>query len=154
MIPQHVDVGSPWKVLPPGVHDATLKEVDVCFATNPLRKALFDGFRRGCISLMAAGCSVVYLDGSFVTMKDTPGDYDACWEPAGVDVAKLDPILLDFSDKRMKQKLKYGGEFFISSNLADGSNRFLDFFQIDKYTGKKKGIIRIQLQKEERRYIK
>lgn len=25
-----------------------------------------------------------YLDGSFVTSKDTPGDFDGCWEEANV----------------------------------------------------------------------
>ena len=40
---------------------------------------------------------------------------------------------------------KYGGEFFPSRLLADGSRTFVEFFQTDKETGKRKGIIRIQL---------
>jgi len=146
VIPPHIDIDSPWDVVPPGIHDASLKEVETRFATNPLRQALFDGLVRGCNALRAAGCSTVYLDGSYITMKESPGDFDACWDPAGVDTAKLDPVLLDFQAKRAQQKKKFGGEFFPSSNLADGSNTFIDFFQLDRFTGKKKGIIRIRLQ--------
>ena len=37
---------------------------------------------------------MVYVDGSFVTEKETPGDFDACWEMDGIDPIKLDPIFL------------------------------------------------------------
>ena len=93
-----------------------------------------------------AGCSIVYLDGSYITSKPSPLDFDVCWDPIGVDPTKLDPVLLDFSNKRNNQKLKYGGEFFPSSSKADGSHTFVDFFRMDKESGKEKGIIRIQLQ--------
>ncbi len=33
-------------------------------------------------NLKTAGCRTVYLDGSFVTSKDIPDDYNACWEEA------------------------------------------------------------------------
>ena len=33
MIPELVDIGSLWKVLPPGVHNATLDEVEKIFST-------------------------------------------------------------------------------------------------------------------------
>ena len=92
-----------------------------------------------------AGCKTVFLDGSFVTDKLYPGDFDACWDPAGIDTNKLDPVLLDFSNRRKRQKQKYYGEFFPSSFLADGSRTFVEYFQMDKDTGGAKGIIRIQL---------
>lgn len=145
MIPPSIDIGSAWNVLPPGVHDATLSEVETCFATNKTRRFLYDGFKRGANSLKSAGCKVIFLDGSFVTDKPEPGDFDACWEPAGVDDKKLDPVFLDFSNKRKRQKDKYGGEFFPSSARADGLRTFVTFFQTDRYTGKEKGIIRIEL---------
>ena len=96
--------------------------------------------------MKSAGCVVVYLDGSYVTEKRAPGDFDVCWDPEGVDPAKLDPVLLDFDDRRRNQKRKYGGEFFPSSAKADGSRTFVDFFRTDRDTGKEKGIIRIRLQ--------
>jgi hypothetical protein len=145
MIPKSISLGGVWNVLPPGIHDATLHEIQQRFATNETRKALYNGFRRGVQALKSAGCRTVFLDGSFVCDKPKPGDFDACWEPAGVDDKKLDAVLLDFSHGRRSQKLKYGGEFFPSSAKADGSRTFVEYFQTDRDTGKAKGIIRIQL---------
>lgn len=145
MVFQLVDIGSFWQVLPPGVHKASLDDVEKIFVNNAQRKKLFNGLVMGCETLKKAGCSVVYLDGSFVTGKDYPSDFDACWDPTGVDVKNLDPVLLDFKNKRARQKNKYGGEFFPATILADGTNTYLDYFQIDKYIGKKKGIIQIRL---------
>jgi hypothetical protein len=99
-------------------------------------------------SLKAAGCSFLYLDGSFVTAKDHPGDFDAAWETAGVDPTKLDPVLRMFGNGRLAQKLKYGGELFpASARAAAGSphRTFLEFFQSDKDTGNPKGIVAIDL---------
>jgi hypothetical protein len=87
----------------------------------------------------------VYLDGSFVTGKPEPGDFDVCWDPTGVDPSRLDPVLLDFSDGRKAQQEKYCGEFFPSSARADGRLTFVDFFQVDKLSGEAKGIARIRL---------
>ena len=93
-----------------------------------------------------AGCKAIFLDGSFITDKPEPGDFDVCWEPAGVDPAKLDPVFLDFANRRKRQKEKFGGEFFPSGTKADGASTFLDFFQTDKDTGNPKGIIKVQLR--------
>jgi hypothetical protein len=143
VIPELIDVGGPWNVLPPGIHDASLDEVKMQFATNPNRERLFDGFTRGFGILQDAGSKEVCLDGSFVTDKPTPEDFDCCWDAVGVDVAKLDPVFLDFSDKRAAQKEKYGGEFFPSGFEAAPGEFFLNYFQKEKHTGKTKGILRV-----------
>ncbi|MGA1824153.1 MAG: DUF6932 family protein [bacterium] len=145
MIPKLVSIGAIWRVLPPGIHEATLDDVAYSFATNARRKILYDGLVKGCQALKVAGCSTVYLDGSYITEKLYPRDFDVCWDPTGVNPAKLDPVLLDFSNKRRNQKMKYGGEFFPSSAKADGSRTFIDFFQTDRESGNEKGIIRIRL---------
>ena len=145
MIPLFVDVQSTWDVLPPGVHDATMEDIEQRFAIDAHRQELFRGFKAGVESLRRAGCKEVFLDGSYVTSKPTPGDFDACWDPVGVDVNKLDPVLLDFSHGRRAQKVKFRGEFFPSCARADGVREFVDFFQVDKDTGEQKGIIRVQL---------
>jgi len=107
-----------------------------------------EGLGRALRSLQAAGCRTVYIDGSFVTAKELPGDFDGCWDPEEVDGASLDPVLLDFTNRRAAQKAKYGGELFPSVSLADpAGNTFLEFFQTDKMTGEAKGIIAIDLQK-------
>lgn len=110
--------------------------------TTPWRKQLLDGFRRACVALAAAGCGQVWLDGSFVTTKDVPGDFDGCWDPVGVDSALLDPVLLTFDNKRAAQKVKYLGELFPAvSPAVVGGPVFVDFFQIDKASGDPKGIL-------------
>lgn len=146
MIPQLIDINGIWNVLPPGVHIATLDEIRQRFAINEKRRRLFEGFRRSVEALRRAGCKAIFLDGSFVTDKTEPGDFDVCWDPVGMDPNKLDPVFLDFSQRRKRQKEKFGGEFFPSSAKADGSSAFLDFFQKDKNTGHPKGIIKIQLR--------
>lgn len=146
MIPESIDIGAAWKVLPPGIHDATFEDIRLRFATNEKRRRLYEGLLQGCEALKDAGCTVVYLDGSYVTDKPLPKDFDVCWDPTGVDPFKLDPILLDFDNLRRNQKLKYGGEFFPSSAKADGTHIFVDFFRTDRDTGKEKGVVRIRLQ--------
>jgi len=145
MIPDFIDIGSVWPVLPPGIHEASLEEIELRFATNKLRIRLFDGFKNGITALRLAGCKIVFIDGSYIAEKPYPGDFDVCWDPTGVDTEILDPVFLDFSDNRSSQKLKFGGEFFPSSNLADAQRTFIDFFQIDKHTEKAKGIIMVRL---------
>jgi hypothetical protein len=147
MIPDFVDIGAPWKVLPHGVHNATLEEVETRFATSEHRKHLFSGFKSGVMALRKAGCRKIFLDGSFITEKPIPADFDVCWDSMGVDTAKLNPVFLDFSEGRKKQKEQFCGEFFPANLLVDGKHFFFDFFQIDKYTGNTKGIICIKFQK-------
>ncbi len=145
MIPGLVSLpGSPWTVLPRGVHSASLTDLASAFATNAWRRELFEGLVFACGKLRLAGCSTIYLDGSYVTGKPKPGDFDACWDPSGVDPAKLDPVFLQFSNGRAAQKAAFKGEFFPSSMLcADVGQAFVDFFQKDRFTGKQKGIISI-----------
>jgi hypothetical protein len=92
-------------------------------------------------ALRAAGCRRAYVDGSFVTAKPDPGDFDGCWETGGVDPARLDPVLMTFDRGRQAQKAKYGGELFFADAAADpAGTRFVDFFQRDR-TGQPKGIV-------------
>lgn len=147
MIPPLVDLGSsaPWPVLPPGIHDATLLEIQATFATTPHRRALFAGFVRVVRALEAAGCTAVYLDGSFVTGKPHPSDFDGCWSMSGVDPSRLDPTLLRFENKREAQKVKFLGEMFIAEGLGAPGVTFLEFFQREKFSGLPKGILRVSL---------
>jgi uncharacterized protein DUF6932 len=147
MVPALVPLaGSPWTVLPPGAHAASLEDVATAFATNAWRRKLFDGLVLASGKLRLAGCPTVYLDGSYVTGKPRPGDFDACWDPIGVDQAKLDPLFLEFANGRAAQKAAFKGEFFPSSMMCvDVGQAFVDFFRLDRFTGKQKGIITIPL---------
>ena len=62
--------------LPPGVHHADWCEVAGRFAGNSHRGRLTDGLLAACLNLAGAGCGELLLDGSFVTAKELPGDYD------------------------------------------------------------------------------
>ena len=131
--------------LPPGVHWATWQEFAARFGTTPHRQQLLKGLKSALDSLSKAGCQTVYIDGSFVTKKENPNDFDACWDLTGVDPSLLDPILLLFDNKRVAQKVKYKGELFPASCRADRvGNTYLDFFQIDR-DGNPKGIVAIDL---------
>ena len=132
--------------LPPGIYWADSVEIQARFAQNPHRFQLLQGFWQAAKELKAAGCKAVYLDGSFVTEKDMPDDYDACWDSSGVDPNKLDPVFFDFSNKRLAQKMRFCGEFF-PANLTQGvgGRTFLEFFQVDKQSGDPKGIIGLRL---------
>lgn len=143
MIPDFTPEGQ----LPQGIHWATWAEIQARFGTTGHRRGLLRGLRRAIENLKAAGVPVLYLDGSFVTSKKIPGDFDACWEPLGVDGTLLDPVLLTFANKRAAQKAKYGGELFPADLPADrAGSTFLSFFQTDKDTGSPKGIIGIDLR--------
>jgi hypothetical protein len=144
MIPPFDDNGN----LPPGAHEASWQEFSQRFGVNSHRRRLLQGLRMGLLSLQAAGCKLVYIDGSFVTAEEFPSDYDGCWEEDGVDPFLLDPILLRFDNKRAAQKAKYLGEFFPAQTQEKGSGKtFLQFFQNDKWTGDGKGIIVLDLRR-------
>jgi hypothetical protein len=142
MIPAFTSQG--W--LPPGIHEANWDEILVRFAHNAHRKRLFVGLRKALLDLAFAGCKTVYLDGSYITSKEKPGDFDACWDDDSIDWDALDETLLSFANARASQKAKYGGELFPMCWQADPwGNSFLEFFQIDKNTGNAKGIIKLSL---------
>jgi hypothetical protein len=136
-------------VLPPGIHECSWSEFAARFGNNAHRRALLAGLRRALIVLQAAGCSTIYIDGSFVTEKEFPADFDACWDRTGVNRAtlqRLDPTLLDFSNRRAAQKAKYRGELFLADVSANSTGtKFLDFFQYDR-DGKRKGIIKLDVR--------
>jgi hypothetical protein len=129
--------------LPPGVHDATWDELAATFGFSDRRLQLLRGLREALESLGRANCERAYIDGSFVTEKLSPGDFDGCWETRRVDPTQLDPELLDFSEARAAQKARYGGELFPANAAADpGGTAFLEFFQLTR-EGQAKGIVAV-----------
>jgi hypothetical protein len=131
--------------LPPGVHEATWDEFVARFGTTPRRLALLAGLKAALDALRAAGCRRAHVDGSFVTARPDPGDFDGCWDTAGVDLALVDPVLKTFANRREAQKRKYGGELFPAEWPADpAGTSFLRFFQQDR-RGQPKGIVALDL---------
>lgn len=143
MIPSFDGTGN----LPAGIHEAEWAEVEQRFGVSEVRQRLIRGLRLAIADLRDAGCRWVYLDGSFVTAKPEPGDFDACWDINDVNPESLHPALLTFDNERAMQKARYGGELF-PGQLPEGESgrTFLEFFQTDKTTGRRKGILRLNLE--------
>jgi hypothetical protein len=112
-----------WKAdgdLPSWIHSAGWRELELRLGFNAWRRKLLAGFRQACNELRRAGCRFVYFDGSFVTAKKHPGDFDACWDVQHVDEEALDSVFWDFSDGRAAQKRRFLGEFF-PAQLPEGA---------------------------------
>src|SRR5947209_15931952 len=65
--------------LPPGIHTAAWKQIVARLGFTARRKQLLKGLREALGLLKFAGCRFVYVNGSFVTSKPEPADFDACW---------------------------------------------------------------------------
>ncbi|HBB33198.1 MAG TPA: hypothetical protein DDZ80_31795 [Cyanobacteria bacterium UBA8803] len=146
MIPDFDENGK----LPPGIHFCTWEEFTDKFGTTLRRLRLINGLKLAMGQLKAVGCQFIYINGSFVTEKLNPGDFDACWDANGVDINYLEalaPVLYN-PQRTAQQKAKYGGEFFRSDLPADSyGTSYLDFFQFDTRTNTPKGIIAIDLSR-------
>jgi hypothetical protein len=119
-------------------------EVAQRFGENSHRLRQLNGLLTALYNLAAAGCRAILLDGSFVSTKVLPGDYDGAWETHGVDPDLLDPVLLDFGNGGAAMKAKYGGELFPGSAMPAPGILYRDFFQRDR-NGVPKGVVTIDL---------
>lgn len=100
---------------------------------EPASTGLLDGVAEAIELLAEAGCRRVWLNGSFVTAKDEPGD-----------LAAIDPVLLDLSSGRAEQTRRFGGELFPNVVESGSGLVFAEFFQNDRDTGRK-GIVVITI---------
>lgn len=134
--------------LPPGRHKSAWPEFRERFGVNAHRRRLLAGLYRALKALQAAGCERVFIDGSFVTQKESPADYDGCWDMAKIRVKELDRVFLQFGERRAAQKAKYLGEFLPANLMASSRDTFLEFFQRDR-NGRRKGIVVLNLRRLE-----
>ncbi len=111
------------------------------FGTNALRNELLGGALRAAQHLKQVGVQDLWLDGSFTSEKENPGDYDMCFALVQADLRSLDPLLrppLSLTQSgRAGMKRKYRGDVL----PQHGAGGFLAFFQQDR--GTPKGIIKI-----------
>jgi hypothetical protein len=108
------------------------------------RRAMLAGLLDMCQELRAAGAKFLLLDGSFVTKKPLPKDFDACYYLSEVDIARLNPVFQDFSNERATMKARFRGEAFPAEYNAAGWEPYEEFFQHDE-DGKPKGIVKLDL---------
>ena len=142
-----IDFDSRSGYLPEGVHLMELTDFERLFAWNSRRRFLYSGLHRAISALRFASCRAIIVDGSFVTAKDDPGDWDAAFDPVGVIASRLDPILLKHDDGRRAMRAKYLGDMFPWTAVASSATGSLyrQFFQKDR-DGNPKGIVEIKLQ--------
>lgn len=146
MLPKFIDHhAAPFPFLPAGIYDLPINDISKHFASNPHRAKLFFGFKTAMEHLFLAGCPQVYLDGSFVTSKTFPGDFDALWDTSNVNISKVHPAFIMVHLGTGLQKRMFGGEFFLANATEGVSGKtFLDFFQTESFSGEPKGIIRVK----------
>ena len=144
MIPELIALrGAPFKVLPPGIHLTNMEQIEAVFATNFQRQFVFGGLVKAFQDLRAARCPKMYVNGSFVSSAPQPNDFDAAWETEGVREEALNPVLLESGSD--DQRLQYWGELYPVTEKLKPSMQIIEFFQKDKYTGKSKGILLLDL---------
>jgi hypothetical protein len=142
MIPEFDEIGN----LPPGIHFCNWNEFQEKFGYTNQRMKMIRGIESVMVKLKAAGCRTFYINGSFVTSKVKPRDFDCCWDRDDVNIDYLQqnaPLILKFYDSE-GQKAKYGGEIYQSNQPVDESTISIEFFQRDREQNRK-GIIAINL---------
>lgn len=145
MIPQLTGEG----MLPPGSHQATVNEIRRRFGTgNPVRTRLMKGLEAVLRMAMKIGASLLYLDGSFVTDKKEPGDWDAVLLlPTGARIGSKEAIALA---DRPEVRKRYGGDLF---TMMDEDTEVLahyieGVFVRDRH-GRAKGLVLLRLDRKE-----
>lgn len=146
--PTTVEQLGPNGTLPPGVHDATLLEVEVQFGSSSRRRTLILTIRR--LVHMARRCGFVreiYIDGSFVTAKPDPNDVDIV---LGIDdlPPSPDPLNVHERTSRLRSLRRCGGRDLHTFAFPKTDWRFqdiIDFFCKDREEagGVAKGIVRL-----------
>jgi len=127
--------------VPGGEYEVEWTEVVDRLGWNLRRRQLLDGLAEAIELLAAAGCRRLWLNGSFVTAKDEPGDFDVCWDPVGVDIEALDPVLVDFARGRAAQKARFGGEFLPNVTESQSGLAFAEFFRNERDASRKRIIV-------------
>jgi len=130
-------------VLDPGIHKMTWKEFYDFFSFSKRRIELLEGLEKVVAILRKIKATHIYIDGSFVTNKPEPGDWDACFESSKSEANNL-LCKYPFTDREVQKEL-YKGELFHAKSIADEyGNTYLDFFQKKKENSAiKKGIIEL-----------
>ncbi len=133
--------------LPPGIHDATIEEVQQRYSYNKKRVTLFTALLEVVEILRGCACPEIHLDGSFITAKEQPGDYDLCYESTGITPTQE---FYEFLKNRETRKERYMGDIFARMPQPPYYFDHVQHWQTDSREDDiAKGIIRIRLEPEE-----
>ena len=139
--------------LVPGIHEISWQVFVEEFGFTDQRQLLIDGMKVALNILITCNCKYVYIDGSFTTKKFKPGDWDGCFDPMGMNLAKMineypffTDIIFNQGSARKQQKDLFKGEIYpCTTRINLTGNTFLDFFQTDK-DKMQKGIIKLSIE--------
>ena len=131
-------------LLPAGEHYADWGEITDRFGWNAHRRHILKGLLRLVTALRDGGCRLCLLDGSFVTRKELPSDFDAACDYNDMEPLALLRLRLTASSEIMKAE--YRGEVFPCNETvpSDGRYTFREYFQRDD-DDTPKGIIAVNL---------
>jgi len=130
-------------LLPVGIHDATLPEIEQAFGiANDTRSELFKNLKTFCEEVAVFGPLIkgIFVDGSFVTSKPVPGDIDLVvvhdeddfpalddhpnaeflYEDRALDLYKFDLFVEFDADTMVRTFQKVSIEFALENGLAAG----------------------------------
>jgi hypothetical protein len=136
-------------MLPPGLHETTLREARRRFGSgNAIRERLMMGLSAVVSQARHSGAKRLYLDGSFVTDKKDPGDWDAALlVPVGFNSGSRDAVALV---DRERIKKDYGGDLFvIFEDDADVLEYYVEQVFGHDRAGREKGLLVIRLNVKE-----
>jgi hypothetical protein len=145
MIPELTREG----LLPPGIHEATLGEVRRRFGgSNQVRLSLMKGLSEVVVRAKRAGAKYMLVDGSFVTDKKDPGDWDAVLVfPVECNAASEDAVLLTDRERIRKD---HGGDLF---TITEDDQEVLEHFVKDVFgtdrEKRPKGLLCLRLKGKE-----
>lgn len=104
-------------MLPPGIWDCTLAELEAAFGIDAHRRALLDRLRRFLAEKADLPHAPLLIDGSFVTDKHLPKDIDVC-----VDLDALPP------DQRLPwERIFFAEKWYLEKEGIDYWFRSPDF---------------------------
>ena len=138
-------------LLPVGIHDCSVEEMQARFGWNEHRRKLICGFTHFLSQeIFGVFDYPVYADGSFVTDKKCPNDIDVALELRGASDAESWRGLVFMQEHQARIRGQYKVDFWINFRNA---NDFVAFFQYAGHktakfkgleSGHAKGILRIK----------
>jgi hypothetical protein len=143
-----VNIGEPEReYLPPGIYPCTLGEVKTAFAYNPKRKGLLNDLEKYIKYWNKyTNINIVYLDGSFVSSKEKPGDADVIILIPDVDLKKPDILrMLNTYTGGNKESEYFGCHGFGVPEGLESLSVILNDFTHSRPGEFEKGILRVEL---------
>ena len=133
-IPPLQDAAGGYRYLPAGDHEATLDEVEQAFGSSTFkRRELMKGLRDVVGKLRELGVETIWVDGSFVSSKERPGDVDVIYvRPDGADTTLWGLLAPARRDAAMKYFRCHLWEYPSYGKHAGGTPKTIkQFFETD-----------------------